>query len=71
MLRDVDPEEAVALEPLNAASLFALSKALETMEMLDEADVITESHAGREAVFAKVFIDSTVYGDLAGFAGGW
>ena len=31
--------------------------------------VITESRAGREAIFARSFIDSTGYGDLAAFAG--
>ena len=32
--------------------------------------VITESRSGREAVFAKTFVDCTAYGDLAHFAGG-
>lgn len=31
--------------------------------------VITESRAGREAFFAKSFVDSTGYGDLAAFSG--
>ena len=31
--------------------------------------MITESRSGREAVFAKAFVDSTGYGDLAAFAG--
>jgi len=31
--------------------------------------VIAESRAGREAIFARSFIDSTGYGDLAAFAG--
>ncbi len=31
--------------------------------------VITESRSGREAIFAKSFIDCTGYGDLAAFAG--
>lgn len=31
--------------------------------------VIAESRSGREAIFAKAFIDSTGYGDLAAFAG--
>jgi len=31
--------------------------------------VITESRTGREAVFAKAFVDCTGYGDLAAFAG--
>ena len=31
--------------------------------------VITESRSGREAVFAKAFVDCTGYGDLAAFAG--
>ena len=31
--------------------------------------VITESRSGREAVYAKSFVDCTAYGDLAAFAG--
>ena len=31
--------------------------------------VITESRSGREAVYAKAFVDCTAYGDLAAFAG--
>ncbi|MFZ5832665.1 MAG: FAD-dependent oxidoreductase [Planctomycetota bacterium] len=31
--------------------------------------VILESHSGREAVYAKAFVDCTAYGDLAAFAG--
>lgn len=31
--------------------------------------VITESRSGREAVFAKAYVDCTGYGDLAAFAG--
>ena len=31
--------------------------------------VLTESHAGREAIFAKAFVDSTGYGDLCARAG--
>jgi len=31
--------------------------------------VITESRSGREAIFAKTFIDCTAYGDLSAFAG--
>lgn len=33
------------------------------------AGVITESHSGREAVYAKAFVDCTGYGDLAARAG--
>jgi hypothetical protein len=31
--------------------------------------VITESRAGREAIYAKAFVDCTAYGDLAAYAG--
>jgi len=31
--------------------------------------VITESHSGREAIYAKAFVDCTGYGDLAAHAG--
>ena len=31
--------------------------------------VITESRSGREAVYAKCFVDCTAYGDMAAFAG--
>ncbi len=31
--------------------------------------VITESRSGREAIYAKSFVDCTAYGDLAAFAG--
>lgn len=33
------------------------------------AGVIAESHSGREAIYAKVFVDCTGYGDLAAHAG--
>ncbi len=69
---DTEMYKLISMEMLFEAGVYVcVNTRLAGAIMKDKriAGVIAESRAGREAIFAKSFIDSTGYGDLAAFAG--
>ncbi len=69
---DTEIYKLVTMEMLNEAGVFVclntfLAGAFKQGDRL--RGVITESRSGREAVYAKFFVDCTAYGDLAAYAG--
>ncbi len=69
---DVEMYKVVTMKMLAEASVhMAINTRLvdAIMEGSRIKGVITESRSGREAVYAKSFVDCTAYGDLAAFAG--
>jgi hypothetical protein len=69
---DTEIYKRVVFEMLREAGVHVAVNTLLTGAIIDGAwikGVLTESHAGREAVYAKAFVDCTGYGDLAAHAG--
>ena len=69
---DTEIYKLVVFEMLVDAGVFVYVNTLLTAAVMDGDainGVITESRAGREAFFAKVFVDCTGYGDLSAYAG--
>jgi hypothetical protein len=69
---DTEMYKLMSMEMLDEAGVYVcVNTRLAGAIMKDKriAGVITESRAGREAIFARAFIDSTGYGDLAAYAG--
>jgi hypothetical protein len=69
---DTELYKLVVFEMLEEASVNVCVNTLLTGAIMDGTwvrGVITESHAGREAVFARVFVDCSAYGDLSARAG--
>jgi len=69
---DTEIYKLVAFEMLVEAGVFVavntrLAGAIRRGARLE--GVLTESRSGREAIYAKAFVDCTAYGDLAAFAG--
>ena len=69
---DTELYKLTTMEMLDEAGVFMMLNTL-VAGAVKEGDrikyVITESRAGREAIYAKCFIDCTGYGDLAAHAG--
>ena len=69
---DTEIYKHVAFEMLHEAGVQVCVNSLLTGAIMDGARIqgaIAESHSGREAVYAKAFVDTTGYGDLAAHAG--
>ncbi len=69
---DTELYKLVTFEMLDEAGVFVCVNTLLTAAISDGArvrGVIAESRSGREAFFAKSFVDCTAYGDLAAYAG--
>jgi hypothetical protein len=74
MCTSVDTElyKLAAFEMLDEAGVFVCVNTLLAGAIMDGSrirGVIAESRSGREAFYAKSFVDCTAYGDLAAFAG--
>jgi hypothetical protein len=69
---DTELYKLITMQMLDEAGVFMAVNTL-LVDAIVEGDriagVIIESRSGREAVFAKSFVDCTAYGDLAAFAG--
>ncbi|MBN1979553.1 MAG: FAD-dependent oxidoreductase [Anaerolineae bacterium] len=69
---DTELYKLVAFEMMEEAGVFICVNTLLVGAIMDGAQVtgvITESRSGREAFYAKAFVDCTGYGDLAAYAG--
>jgi len=69
---DTELYKAVTFDMLDEAGVFVAVHTLLVGAIRDGdrlRGVITESRNGREAIFAKAFVDCTAYGDLAAYAG--
>lgn len=69
---DVEMYKLVTFEMLSEAGVFICVNTLLTGAIMDGSlikGVIVESRSGREAFYAKAFVDCTAYGDLAAYAG--
>jgi len=69
---DVELYKLVTMQMLDEAGVFMAVNTLLADAITDGrriAGVIIESRSGREAIYAKCFVDCTAYGDLAAFAG--
>jgi len=69
---DTEMYKLITFEMLDEAGVFVAVNTLLTGAIMEGPrlkGVITESRSGREAVYARSFIDCTAYGDLAAFAG--
>jgi hypothetical protein len=69
---DTELYKLTTFEMLNEAGVFVCVNTLLAGAIMDGSrirGIITESRSGREAFYAKCFVDCTAYGDLAAFAG--
>ncbi|MFO7906029.1 MAG: FAD-dependent oxidoreductase [Pirellulaceae bacterium] len=69
---DTELYKLVTMEMLDEAGVFLAVNTLLTGAIVDGNRIrgaITDSRPGREAIYAKSFVDCTAYGDLAAFAG--
>ncbi len=69
---DTELYKLVTFEMLDEAGVFVAVNTLLTGAIMEKSrvkGVITESRSGREAIYAKSFVDCTAYGDLAAYAG--
>lgn len=69
---DTELYKLVAFEMLTEAGVTVLVNTLVTGAIRDGdrlRGITASSHAGKEAIFAKSFVDATGYGDLCAFAG--
>jgi hypothetical protein len=69
---DTEMYKLVAFEMLVEAGVFVCVNTLLTGTIMDGSrirGVIVESRSGREAFYAKSFVDCTAYGDLSAYAG--
>lgn len=69
---DTEIYKLVAFEMLEEAGVFICVNTLLAGAIMEGArlkGVITESRSGREAFYAKSFVDCTAYGDLSAYAG--
>ncbi len=69
---DTEMYKLVTFEMLDEAGVFVAVNTLLTDAIMDGSSVkgvLTESVSGREAIYAKAFIDCTAYGDLCARAG--
>jgi len=69
---DTELYKLVTFEMLDETGVFVAVNTLLTGTIMDGSrlkGVITESRSGREAIYAKSFVDCTAYGDLSAYAG--
>lgn len=69
---DTELYKLVTMEMLEEAGVTLLVNTLLVGAVTDDGTIkgiITESRSGREAIFAKTFVDCTGYGDLSAYAG--
>ena len=69
---DTELYKLVTMEMLDEAGVFTAVNTLLTGAIMDGSRIrgaIVESRSGREAIYAKAFVDCSAYGDLAAFAG--
>jgi len=69
---DTELYKLVTMQMLDEAGVFIAVNTLLTDAIMDGSRVrgaIVNSRSGREAIYAKAFVDCTAYGDLAAFAG--
>ncbi|MFQ6036153.1 MAG: FAD-dependent oxidoreductase [Sedimentisphaerales bacterium] len=69
---DTELYKLVTMQMLDEAGVFIAVNTLLTGAIMDGSrvrGVITDSRSGREAIYAKSFVDCTAYGDLAAYAG--
>ncbi|MCK4294487.1 MAG: FAD-dependent oxidoreductase [Planctomycetes bacterium] len=69
---DTELYKLVTMQMLDEAGVFIAVNTLLTGAVTDGSRVrgaIVDSRSGREAIYAKAFVDCTAYGDLAAFAG--
>ncbi len=69
---DTEKYKLVTFEMLEEAGVFVCVNTLLTGAIMDGSrvrGVVVESRSGREAFYAKSFVDCTAYGDLSAFAG--
>lgn len=69
---DTELYKLTTMEMLEEAGVFICVNTMLTGAIMDGSrikGVITNSRSGREAVYAKAFVDCTAYGDLAAYAG--
>jgi hypothetical protein len=69
---DTEMYKLVTMEMLDEAGVFIAVNTLLTGAIVEGGRVrgaIVESRSGREAIYAKAFVDCSAYGDLAAFAG--
>ena len=69
---DTELYKLVTMQMLDEAGVFIAVNTLLAGAIMDGSRVravIAESRSGREAIYARAFVDCTAYGDLAAFAG--
>ena len=69
---DVELYKLITFEMLDEAGVHIFVNTLLTGAIVDDSrfrGVVVESRSGREAFYAKCFVDCTGYGDLAAYAG--
>ena len=69
---DTELYKLVTMQMLDEAGVFIAVNTLLTGAIMDGSRIrgaIIDSRSGREAVYAKAFVDCSAYGDLAAFAG--
>jgi len=69
---DTELYKLTTMQMLDEAGVFIAVNTLLTGAIMDGSrvrGVIADSRSGREAIYAKAFVDCTAYGDLAAFAG--
>jgi hypothetical protein len=69
---DTELYKLVTMDMLDEAGVFLAVNTLLTGAIMDGSrvrGVIVDSRSGREAIYAKAFVDCSAYGDLAAFAG--
>ena len=69
---DTELYKLVTMEMLDEAGVFIAVNTLLTGAIMDGSRIrgaIVDSRSGREAIYAKAFVDCSAYGDLAAFAG--
>ena len=69
---DTELYKLVTMQMLDEAGVFLAVNTLLTGAIMDGSRIrgaIVDSRSGREAIYAKAFVDCSAYGDLAAFAG--
>jgi len=69
---DTELYKLVTMQMLDEAGVFIAVNTLLTGAIMDGSRIrgaIVDSRSGREAIYAKTFVDCSAYGDLAAFAG--
>ena len=70
---DTELYKLITMQMLDEAGVFIAVNTLLTGAIMDGSRIrgaIVDSRSGREAIYAKAFVDCSAYGDLVAFAGG-